>query len=186
MALALDEHLATGALPGPGHGLLTGRYACYDVYPARDGRWLAVAAIESVFWANLCRALGLERWIPQQLDDAAQPAIRADLRAAFAARDRDDWVAALAGADTCVAPVLDAAEVARDPHFAARGTFQEATHPEHGVFRQVGAVLAGQLAAPAGPVPAGRADRTDTELLLGAAGYAAPELERLRREGVIE
>jgi crotonobetainyl-CoA:carnitine CoA-transferase CaiB-like acyl-CoA transferase len=85
-----------------------------------------------------------------------------------------------------VAPVLEVAEVARDPHFAARGAFREASHPEHGVFRQVGALLAGQLAAPR-PLPAaGCTDVTDTDALLGAAGYAAPELERLRREGVIE
>jgi len=104
MALCVDEHLATGAEPGPGHDVLTGRYAFYDTYRARDGGWLAVGAIEPVFWANLCKALDLERWIPHQSDDAVQDAIRADLRAAFAARDRDAWVAELGPADACVAP----------------------------------------------------------------------------------
>src|SRR5207244_1093076 len=32
MALQVDEYLATDVMPGPGHGLLTGRYACYDPY----------------------------------------------------------------------------------------------------------------------------------------------------------
>ena len=59
MSLAVDEHLATGARPGPGHDILTGRYACYDTYRTADGRWLAVGAIEHKFFANLCRALGL-------------------------------------------------------------------------------------------------------------------------------
>src|SRR5262249_3014795 len=77
MALAIDQQLATGEAPGPGRDLLTGRYACYDLYAARDGGWLAVAAIEPAFWANLCRALELGRWIPHQLDDARQAAIRA-------------------------------------------------------------------------------------------------------------
>ena len=66
MSLHIDEYLATRNEPGPGYNILTGRYACYDVYAARDGRWLAVAAIEPVFFANLCKALGLERWIPHQ------------------------------------------------------------------------------------------------------------------------
>jgi alpha-methylacyl-CoA racemase len=135
MALAIDEHLATGAEKAPGRDLLTGRYACYDVYRARDGKWLAVGAIEPAFWANLCRALGCERWIAHQTDDAVQDAVRADLRAKFATRDRDEWVAALAPADTCVAPVYEIAEVARDPHFAARGAFANG---------QVAPVLAGQ------------------------------------------
>src|SRR5437016_1051926 len=96
MALQIDEHLATGAVPGPGHGLLTGRYACYDTYVAGDGKWLSVAAIEPRFWANLCNALDLPQWADRQTDDAAQDEIRADLRRVFATRSRDEWAAALA------------------------------------------------------------------------------------------
>ncbi|HEY7599877.1 MAG TPA: CoA transferase, partial [Candidatus Limnocylindrales bacterium] len=138
MALAIEEHLATGAEPAPGRDLLTGRYACYDVYRARDGKWLAVGAIEPVFWTNLCRALGCEQWIAHQTDDAAQEKVRADLRAAFARRDRDAWVAALAAADTCVAPVYEVSELVRDPHFSARGAFAGG---------KLGPVLAGQRPA---------------------------------------
>jgi alpha-methylacyl-CoA racemase len=184
MALHVDEHLATGVEPGPGSDLLTGRYACYDVYPARDGRFLAVAAIEPAFWANLCRALGLERWIAHQRDDARQDEIRADLRRALAARDRDAWVQELAAADTCVAPVLSVAEAAADPHFAARGCFVEASHPAEGRLRQVGFVLAGQ-APPAAPVALPDGEATDSDALLRAAGYADAEIAKLRREGAV-
>src|SRR5438874_9241208 len=78
MALQVDEYLAAGVVPGPGHGILTGRYACYGVYQCADGMWLTVAAIEPRFWANLCRAVGLERWTEHQTDDAVQEEIRAD------------------------------------------------------------------------------------------------------------
>jgi alpha-methylacyl-CoA racemase len=184
MALQIDEHLATGAEPGPRHDLVTGRYACYDVYPARDGRWLAVGAIEPAFFANLCRALGLERWIPHQLDDAAQDAIRADFRAAFATRDRAEWVATLAPGDACVAPVQSVAELVRDPQLVARGAFCEAEHPTRGRFRQVAPVLAG-MERPAGPVALREASASDAAELLRAAGLAAEEIERLTSEGVV-
>ena len=82
MSLPIDQHLATGEQPAPGGDLLSGRYACYDVYAARDGKFLAVGAIEPAFFANLCNALGLERWIPHQLDDARQDEIRAEFRRA--------------------------------------------------------------------------------------------------------
>ena len=184
MALAVDEHLATGAAQGPGEGLLTGRYACYDVYGTADGRWLTVAAIEPRFWANLCRALGLERWIDHQTDDAVQDQVRRDLSAALATRGRDDWVASLAPADTCVAPVLEVDEVVRDAQYLARGAFVTATHPLHGTFRQVGAVWAG-----AGPVPSDQEVRdvstTDTDDLLASAGVPATEIAALRGAGVI-
>ena len=120
MALQIDEYLATGAVPGPGHGILTGRYACYDTYMAGDGKWLALGIIEERFWHNLCDALGLERWRDHQTDDAVQDEIRADLRTAFAAKDRDAWVAELAPADTCVAPVLSVPELIDDEQYAAR------------------------------------------------------------------
>src|SRR3954454_1405926 len=121
MALQVDEHLATGSTPAPGTAPLGGRYACYDTYATADGGWLAVAAIEARFWANLCRLLGLEQWIDKQYDDSAQDAIRADISTALSAKPRDEWGALLAPADTCVAPVLSVAEAVAAEQFAEGG-----------------------------------------------------------------
>ena len=143
MSLHLDEHLATGAEPGPGSTLLTGRYACYDVYETADGGWLAVGAIEAHFFANLCRLLGCAQLAPAQYDDERQDEVRTALAAAFRTRTRDEWVALLAPADTCVAPVLTVAEVTRDAHLRARGAFTTFTHPDHGTVEQVAPVIAG-------------------------------------------
>ena len=143
MALFVDEYLATGRETAPGSSLLTGKYACYDVYECADGKWLSVGAIEPAFFKNLCRELGHEELAEHQMDDARQGEIREAFAAAFATKPRDEWVAELAPANTCVAPVLSIAEVALDPQLQARGAFVEATHPEHGTFGQVGPVLAG-------------------------------------------
>ncbi len=184
MSLQLDEHLATGARPGPRHDVLSGRYAHYDTYRCSDGKWLAVGAIEPAFYANLCKALGCERWAEHQLDDAVQDEIRRDFSEAFASRPRDVWVAELAPANTCVAPVLEIDEVARDPQLVARGAFQEVHHPSAGRFRQVAPVLAGQLRGEAA-VEAGDADRSDTERLLREAGVSAEQIEALRDRGAV-
>jgi alpha-methylacyl-CoA racemase len=184
MSLAVDEYLATGAVPQPRHGLLTGRYACYDNYEAADGGWLAVAAIEPRFWANLCRLLGCERWIEHQMDDAVQHAVRADLRAAFATKPRDEWAELLVAADTCVAPVLSVPELVEHPQFVARGALVEAEHPTAGPFRQVGPILAGQH-APDGPYRLRDATETDVEQLLRDAGYTNDEITRLRDAGAV-
>jgi alpha-methylacyl-CoA racemase len=184
MALQIDEYLATGAVPGPRHGILTGRYACYDTYMARDGKWLALGIIEERFWHNLCDALGLDRWRDHQTDDATQDEIRADLRTAFAAKDRDTWVAELAPADTCVAPVLSVPELIDDEQYAARGAFVDAEHPEHGTFRQVGPVLAGMVHTEAA-YAVRDASLTDTDELLAAAGLSAAECAQLHEAGVV-
>jgi alpha-methylacyl-CoA racemase len=184
MALQIDEYLATGVVPGPGHGILTGRYACYDTYEAGDGKWLTVAAIEPRFWANLCQALGLEGWVGHQTDDAVQAQIRAELRAVLATRTRDEWISQLSAADTCVAPVLSVPEVVDDAQLVARGAFVKATHPEHGTFAQVGPTLAGMV-RPTDPYAVRPTTVTDTDELLAGAGVTPARCAELRQAGVV-
>ncbi len=147
MALYVDEYLATGTVPGPGHYILTGRYACYDTYRCADDRWVTVGAIEPAFYRNLCRLLDCERWADHQLDDDVQDEMRADFAAAFACKPRDEWVAELAPADTCVGPVYTVPELVDDPQIAARGLIGEAARTlDDGSttsFRQLGTLLAG-------------------------------------------
>ena len=182
MSLAIDEHLAEGVQPGPREGLLTGRYAWYDLYQAADGGWLAVAAIEPKFFANLCHILGCEQWIDRQYDDDVET-MRADFTAAFASRSRDDWVAELAPADACVSPVLDVPGVVADGQYGARGAFVEVTHPTSGRLRQVGAPLARQVDPVVLEIPDWTA--TATEELLDQVGVAPDTVTAWRAAGVI-
>ena len=182
MSLAIDEHLAEGVQPGPREGLLTGRYAWYDLYQAGDGGWLAVAAIEPKFFANLCHILGCEQWIDRQYDDDVET-MRADFTAAFASRSRDDWVAELAPADACVSPVLDVPGVVADGQYGARGAFVEVAHPTSGRLRQVGAPLARQVDPVVLEIPDWTA--TATEELLVEVGVAPDTVTAWRAEGVI-
>ena len=182
MSLAIDEHLAEGVQPGPREGLLTGRYAWYDLYQAGDGGWLAVAAIEPKFFANLCHILGCEQWIDRQYDDDVET-MRADFTAAFASRNRDDWVAELAPADACVSPVLDVPGVVADGQYGARGAFVEVAHPTAGRLRQVGAPLARQVDPVVLEIPDWTA--TATEELLDEVGVAPDTVTAWRTEGVI-
>jgi alpha-methylacyl-CoA racemase len=145
---------------------------------------LSVAAIEPRFWANLCRAIGCDQWATRQTDDEAQPAIRADLRAAFATREREHWISTLGPADTCVAPVASIPEVVEDPHLNARNVFVEAQRPGKEPFRQVGWVFAGMDREQPAPVVRDPSV-TDTDDLLLAAGVDAATLAALRAEGVV-
>jgi crotonobetainyl-CoA:carnitine CoA-transferase CaiB-like acyl-CoA transferase len=145
---------------------------------------VGTGAIEPHFYANLCKHLGCEQWLGHQTDDAAQDAIRADFAAAFRTRDRDTWVAELAPADTCVAPVYAIDELAADPQFVARGIFAEAEHPTAGRFRQVAPPLAGLLRG-AAPVRVPDTSVTDTDALLAEAGVARATIEKMRESGVV-
>jgi alpha-methylacyl-CoA racemase len=184
MGLYIDEYLATGTVPGPGHYILTGRYACYDTYECGDHKWVAVGAIEPAFFANLCRLLDCEKWIEHQLDDDVQDQIRAEFRTALSARSRDEWVRLLGPADTCVAPVYSVAELVDDEQVRARGVIVDARHETEGAFRQLGTVLAG-TDTERRSFTVHDATRTDTDVVLSAAGFDREKIAAMRTEGVV-
>lgn len=185
MSLSVDQYLASGEVAGPRQALLTGKYAFYDVYQAKDGKWLSVGAIEPHFFAALCKRLGLERYVEHQMNDAMQDEIRAAFRARFKERDRDDWVAELAPNDTCVAPVYTIPELVEDEHMKARNVFMQAAHRVHGPFRQVAPILAGAIRnQPTHHVP--DPDQTETVKILEEAGISSNEIEELLTTGVVE
>ncbi len=185
MSLSVDQYLAAGEVAGPGQTLLTGKYAFYDTYEARDGKWLSVGAIEPHFYAELCKRLGLERFVEHQMNEAMQDEIRTAFREAFKSRDRDDWVAELAPNNTCVAPVYSIPELVDDDHLKQRKVFMQAEHSEDGPFRQVGPVLAGGVREqPTHKVP--DPDQTEAKEILSAAGVASSEIDRLLSSGAVE
>ena len=185
MSLSVDQYLAEGEVAGPRQVLLTGRYAFYDLYPTKDGKWVSVGAIEPHFYKNLCERLGLPQYKDKQYAEGVQDEIRAAFRKAFETRTRDQWTAELAPNDTCVAPVLTIPEVTAEPHWRARGLFMQAEHEKRGVFEQLSPVLAGAVRShPKHTVRAG--DDTDSEALLGLAGLRSDEIARLLSEGAVE
>jgi alpha-methylacyl-CoA racemase len=184
MSMPVEEHLATGTEPGPGRGVLSGRYACYGVYECAGGGWISVAALETKFFTNLCRELDRADLAELQYDDDRQDELRAALAELFATRSRDEWTARLAHRDTCVAPVLSVAEVAQDAHHRERGLLTTARHLERGSFGQLGGVWAGSV-PPAEPVVLPADDQFDTDAVLGELGYTTDRLRALRAAGAI-
>lgn len=181
MALSLDSHLATGEISG----LLSGEFACYDTYRTSDGKWLAVAAIENKFWANLISLLELDReFVQTQMVAAAQPKIKIALGAAFGHRTRDEWVALLSPADTCVAPILEISEVVQDEQYEARSLFVHATHPAAAEpFGQVAPTFAGMERT--SQVEGKDMTQTDTDEVLTKAGFTPEQISELRAEGAV-
>jgi len=113
LPVALGLWAATGGPPARGDGVLTGRYACYHVYEAADGRSIAVGALEPKFWEALCRALGCEGLIAEQFAESPRrEEIIAELARIFRTRTAEKWFEILKPADCCVTPVRNAAEVA--------------------------------------------------------------------------
>jgi alpha-methylacyl-CoA racemase len=116
---ALQQH---GRTAPRGEDLLTGGVPNYGVYPTRDGRWLAVGALEAKFWRALCETIGRADLVAAHLATGQEGAkARADLEGVFASRTLAEWMRAFDGVDACVTPVATLDEALGDPQYAARG-----------------------------------------------------------------
>lgn len=102
-----------------GEGMLTGGAPCYRCYQARDGRYLAVGALEPHFFAALCAGLGHPELAASAYarGKAARDAI-ATLQAVFATRDAAEWLAHFEGQDVCLTLVRTVEEAVSDPDLA--------------------------------------------------------------------
>ena len=184
MSLYVDEYLVTGTEPGPGHNVLTGRYAWYGIYRCADDGWISVGAIEPRFYANLLRELDLdsERFGSAQYEDEAQDDLRAAMTKVFATRSRGDWAGQLGDADCCVAPVMTIPEMTIDPHVEARGLVGRAVHPTDGDLAQLDRIWAGTVRRDA-PESLPDTSSTDTAELLADAGWTGTEITAAIAEG---
>ncbi|MEV7038464.1 CaiB/BaiF CoA-transferase family protein [Amycolatopsis sp. NPDC051061] len=105
-----------------GTNQLDGGWPFYAVYETKDGRHVAVGALEPKFYRRLVELLELDVDPDRQHDRAGWPELRQLLEKRFAERTRDEWAALFEGTDACVAPVLGLTEAAGHPHLAARGS----------------------------------------------------------------
>jgi len=163
---------------------LSGTHACYNVYRCRDGKHVAVGALEPKFWDALCRTVGLPEKASRQWEqgDERRETLAAFSRL-FASRDRADWLRDLQAADCCVEPVLDLDEALAQPHVAARRAVTELANGD-AASRTVASPLRLSVTATARPRTSPRLGE-HTEEVLSGAGYAARDIARLREAGVI-
>jgi crotonobetainyl-CoA:carnitine CoA-transferase CaiB-like acyl-CoA transferase len=161
-----------------------------NTYRTRDGRWLAVSTSAQPIAERVVTLVGRPDLVAQpwfatgsgrvehvdELDEA--------VAAWIAERDADEVIARFEEAQAAVAPIYDVTDIARDPQYAALGTFAEVPDEELGtvtmqnvLFRLSG--TPGQIRWP------GRRLGRDTDEVLGELGYAAGEIAALREAGVI-
>ncbi len=116
---------ATGALSiARGRSLLDGPHWS-RTYRTADGGFVSVQCLEPKFYAEFLQRMGLadDPAFARQYDASLWPDLSQRLAAVFAKENRAHWASLFEGSDACVAPVLDPAEAARDPHMQTRGVW---------------------------------------------------------------
>jgi alpha-methylacyl-CoA racemase len=152
----------------------------YDVYETKDGKHVALAAIEPQFFAELLARLGLPAELAKSQNDREQwPALRTAIAKKIAAMSRAECCALMEGTDACFAPVLSMGEAPSHPHNLARGNFLEVD----GVTQPGPAPRFSRT--PAGPVSPPPRPGEHTDALLARHGLDAAAIARLRADGIV-
>ena len=164
-----------------GEDLLTGGVPCYGVYGTKDGRWLAVGALEDKFWQALCATIERADLVPLAfaLGDEGKR-VRRELDAVFGSAPLAHWIERFADVDCCVTPVNTLDEALVDPQFVARAMVVErpdGTRQYAPPFRLSGHEFAVTRDAPA--------QGEHTAEILREAGYDAASIAALAAGGAI-
>lgn len=155
---------------------LDGGAPFYDTYRCKDGRFIAVGALEPRFFAALLDGLGLSF---DQDDRLSWPRMRLAFEATFATRTRDEWATHFEHTDACVAPVLSLAEAPFHPHMAARRVFSSLAGGHE-------PVVAPRFSRSQGSRPGEvRAVGQDSRDVLTRAGLSESEVDDLVAAGVV-
>ena len=184
LASAVSGYVASGRVPEAGRTVLNGSVPHYNVYQCADGGWISLGSLEPHFWANLCRVMGREDFIPHQYDSEKRDEIFAHFRERFQSKNRDEWFEILKRTDICAAPVYSLDEALNDPHNIARGMVVELEHPEVGTVRQVG--VGTKLSETPGQVRTTTpAPGQHTDEVLTSLGLDADAIRGLRDRGAV-
>lgn len=186
-----------------GYKYLAGRLPCYNVYRTRDGRHMALGAIEPAFWSDFCKAVGRKDLIAKQMpDEDEQESVIAEVQQVFAERTRDKWVEFFADKNVCCEPVNSLEEALGHPQIKHRGMIFYVDQPAAGRIRQIGSPIrfskdsnrhhsfhrqtsdqAGEDMHGLASLPPQLGQHT-LEIMRGL-GYGNEDIDRLRQEKVI-
>jgi alpha-methylacyl-CoA racemase len=184
LALYLGGYFEKNRMPDKSDRVSIGAMPFYSVYETKGGKWISIACSEPWFFANLCKALGCEEFIPYQYAPEKAGEIKAFFTRAFLTRTRDEWFEYLSQEDVAVSKVLSLGELAEDPQLHHREMIVEMDHPEKGKVKQVGITI--KLSETPGSIKKFSPERgEDTEMILLDMGYGTEEIQALNADGII-
>jgi len=186
LAYTLGEWSGWGRLPERGNDVLTGGYACYNVYQTKDNQYVSLGAVEDKFWAEFCERIGRPEYIKMQWDTAQQPEVIADVKEIMRGKTRDEWVEFFVSSDICFTPVLTLEEMCEQPQVVAREMILKLRNVRNsGKDVALTGVPVKLSETPGKAVLTFPKLGEHNEEILTAMGFSAADMERLRRDGVI-
>ncbi|MDE2617225.1 MAG: CoA transferase [Burkholderiales bacterium] len=189
MESLLPEYSAFGAVRGPAGSAMPG-IAPTNAYRCSDGGYALIAGNGDSIFKRLMHCIGRDDLAndPALADNAGRVARVQELDAAIgkwaAAMAVDAVLAALDAAQVPAGKIYTVADIAADPHYAARGMLQTVTM-EDGSALTVPGVVPKLSATPGGQWRLAPALGQDSEAVLREVGLTEAQIAALKVRGVI-
>lgn len=185
----VPEYSGAGVVREPSGSTLTGIVPT-NTYRCRDGRFVIIGGNGDSIYKRLMNAMGRPELAddPRMANNAGRVQHEQELDAAIgtwtASLDSSDVLAVLEKADVPCGPIYSVVDMLKDPHFNARGLFEQVQ--VNGAPLTIPAMLPLLTATP------GRTDwpgpaigQHNDEVLGGLLGLGAADLATLQRDGIV-
>lgn len=153
----------------------------YDVYSCSDGKFVAIAAIEAKFRAELFAILGIDAvWVDRAADKQHWDELRKIIQERLSERSREEWSRLFEGSDACFSPVVSMVEAPFHPHNVARGLFVDVG----GVMQPAPAPRFSRTVCNS-PLPADEFPGQHYEEALNEWDFTPEQIDRLRSDNAL-
>jgi crotonobetainyl-CoA:carnitine CoA-transferase CaiB-like acyl-CoA transferase len=180
LSIHAGKYFIDQELPKRGEMLLNGGYACYQVYPTKEGRHMSLGALEPKFWKNFCEAIERRDLIYKQFNEGEEQfRVIEEIQEVFQNKTQKEWVDVFKNVDACCEPILTFKEVFRHPQVLHRQMIKEIEDPMEGKIRQVGSpIKSSQFSFEVHTPPPQEGEHTME--VLKAMGYSEEEIKHFR------
>jgi CoA:oxalate CoA-transferase len=186
---AVVRHTINGEIPAP-LGCRHPTITPFQDFKTKDAA-IVVAVGNDALWLKFCAAIGREdmaqdaRFTTNPLRTKHLRTLIPVLEEALAAKTTAEWSAIFADADIPYSPINSIKDICEDPHIRHRKMLVEIDQPLTGKMKIAGSPI--RLSETPGEVyaPAPLLGQHTEEILKRVLKYSAEDIDRLRREGVV-
>lgn len=135
----LPGYLNANDEPRRGEQMLDGGKAYYNIYETKDGRHLAVGAVEAKFWSAFCEIIEREDLITEQhVPPQEQRQMQQEVQGIIKTKTLAEWTEIFEPIDACVSPILTFAEMEENPQIQAREMIETFEDEKLGAVKHIG------------------------------------------------
>ncbi|XP_066273716.1 alpha-methylacyl-CoA racemase-like isoform X1 [Branchiostoma lanceolatum] len=166
-----------------GENLLDTGAHFYETYKTKDGKYMAVGALEPQFYAQLLEGLGLTNEdLPPQMDRDSWPSMKERFATIFSSKTQAEWCEVFDGTDACTTPILSLEEAPNHPHNTSRDSFL--TNQDGGVQPRPAPVLS-RTPGVGGVGPQPKVGQHTKEVMV-ETGFSEEEIQKLADCGAVD